>query len=283
MHPAPNTSAVTASHHHAQVPPLGSFLAGRPEARIGATGTPSVLIAWLHADEELAPRVAHYIYTQRPDLARHVDYICGNPRAAASVPTVGFCETDLNRSFQPAHQPASYEELRALEILDLAHKYDYVLDLHTAVSPEMGDSIFTAQEMFDKPAVRDLIAAAPNRRILVVPTPVARTSLLGATSNTLTLEYSATIAKERGIADVISTIERLIGTSPAVPKEREVYFIDGAIPKSEDPGPMARNFEFWESGGYYPILLGTGPRSYREDPTKDYCCFYSKRKELLVI
>jgi hypothetical protein len=258
-------------------------LAGRPEARIGARSSPTVLLTWLHADEELAPRVAHHIYTQRPDLAKHIDYICGNPRAAANVPAVGFCETDLNRSFTIDHEPTSYEEKQAVKIVDLTKQYDYVLDLHTAVSPDMGDSVWVSPRMLDQPAVRTLLAATPNRRVLVMQGQAMDTSLIGTITNGITLEYSNNAVERRGIPDAMATLERLVGIASQSPKEREVFFIEGTIPKSQDPGPEARNFEFWPAGGYYPVLLGVGPRSYREDPTKDYCCFYAKRKETLII
>ncbi|HEX3082823.1 MAG TPA: hypothetical protein VHQ86_06295 [Candidatus Saccharimonadia bacterium] len=261
--------------------PLSDMLRGQPERITNATASPKILIVWQHANEQLAPRTAHHIYTERPDLAAHVDYICGNPRAAAHPEDLGFIETDLNRSYGAPHIPPSYEETRAAEILGLAAGYDYVLDLHASVDPEIGDFIVIAKETQDEPAVRDLIAAAPNRRVLIMPT-AGQGSLIGTAQNAITIEYSVRLVESRGVSEMTRLLDTLVhGKGQSV--ERELYHIEGTIPKDQDPGPAARNFELWKPGGYYPILLGSGPRSYRQDPTKDYCCFYAKRKERVVL
>src|SRR4029078_6860219 len=119
----------------AQIPSLGSFLNGAPERVLAATKTPKVLITWLNGAEPLSAHVAHHLYTERPDLAAHVDYLCGNPRAAGSVPAQGFWESDLNRSFDFTRPAQTYEQKRAVEIAELAKRYDYVLDIHNAVDP----------------------------------------------------------------------------------------------------------------------------------------------------
>src|SRR6185436_10666281 len=84
---------------------LNDFLHGRPEAIIQATKSPKILILWPHGNEELGPRLGHHIYTQRPDLLAHIDYLCGNPRAAAQTPPANYTESDLNRDFNLGHEP----------------------------------------------------------------------------------------------------------------------------------------------------------------------------------
>jgi len=260
---------------------LAEMLKGAPERIIQATASPKILIVWQHANEQLAPRTAHQIYAEHPDLATHVDYICGNPRAAAHPEDVGFTATDLNRSFGAPHTPPSYEETRAAEILKLAQGYDYVLDLHAAVDPEFGDCIIMAKESQHEPAVRALVAAAPNPRVLIMPT-AGQGSFIGSITNGIAIEYSVRLVESEGVPAMTKLIDALIhGRSQSI--ERNLFHIEGTIPKSQDPGETARIFELWKPGGYYPILLGNGPRSYRQDPTKDYCCFYAKRKEQVVL
>jgi len=271
--------SITQSH----IPSLGSFLSGTPERILAATKTPKVLIAWLHGDEPLGAHVARHIYSERPDLTAHVDYLCGNPRAAGSVPAKGFCESDLNRSFDFTRPAQTYEQKRAVEIAELAKRYDYVLDIHNAVDPAQGKSLIVPHAHLHKAAIRDLIAASPIKRIIVMePAPVAR-SLIGTAPNAITVEYSFEDSKKHGVADVVRLLENLAIGRAHTPTEREFYYVEGTIPKTQDPGPSARNFEFYEPGGYYPIILGTGPRSYREDPTKDYCCFYATRREIVKL
>lgn len=261
---------------------IDPYLKGAIETRYAATKTPRILITWLHANEQLAPRTAHHIYTKRPDLAAHVDYICGNPLAAAHHEDIGFIETDLNRSFDVA-QPQSYEEERAAYILKTANEYDYVLDLHGAIDPNFGNCIILGNEQVYKPAIRNIIAASPNTRILVMPQRPEGKALVEIAGNAACFEYSFRTMLSEGLPDVLRTIESLVGIHQPQPIARDIYHVAGTIPKNEDPGETAQNFVFWEKGGYYPILLGTGPRSYREDPTKNYCCFYAKRLEKVIL
>lgn len=262
-------------------PPLAGLLRGDPASVRGAQDDPRILITWLHTNEELAPRAMHYVLAKRPDLARHVDFVCGNPRTARTDPAKGFTQTDLNRSFCLPHPPQSYEERQAAVILRQCRRYTCVLDLHTTVC-DLGNMVITSEDMAASPLLHTLIAAAPNTRIVVMPAAVARHSLVGNVPHTLLLEYSQTIANTQGVADVLQTLEVLTGQRRPAPRLREFFYVDGTVPKRDDPGLDARNFELCQDG-YYPIILGTGPRSYREDPTKDYCCFRATRKETVVL
>ncbi len=265
-----------------QTTSLANYLLGEPEQVINAGRPTRILITWLHADEELAPRTALHLYTTRPDLAAHVDYICGNPKAAAHPRRIGFTDTDLNRSFD-VPDPTSYEEKRAVHILKLAKQYDYVLDLHTTVNPNFGSCIFVDAENLHKPAIRDILTATSNRRIIAMPKTKTHKSLIHTSDNAVAIEYSAADVEPNAVADTIKLIENLLGDSTHIPSERTIYYVEGTIPKSQDPGSEARNFQLWKPGGYYPILLSSGPRSYREDPTKDYCCFYAKKTKTLTL
>src|SRR5438876_699979 len=109
--------------------PAYNLIIGNPPEIIGATKKPRILLINLHGAEHLAARVFHFIQTQRADLLSHVDYICGNPRAAAATPQERYIESDLNRSFSPAGKPKTYEEKRAAELIPRLRSYDYILDL----------------------------------------------------------------------------------------------------------------------------------------------------------
>lgn len=265
-------------------PSLEQFLHGTPERVLQPVTPKSVLITWLHTNEELAPRTMHHILTTRPDLVPYVSYVCGNPLTASTDPQKGFTDTDLNRSFNPPGGPESYEEQRAVEVLSLVKKYPYVLDLHGAVG-STNDFIIVSEEMVDSPTVLQLIAASKNKWVVVMPKEVARKSLIGSTANAIVMEYYVGHVAA-GIRDAESIIESLVeGKIQHKPLERQFFYVTGTIAKSEDPGLDAKNFEFIQDkqGGYYPIILGTGPRSYREDPTKDYCCFAARRKEVKIL
>ena len=96
-------------------------------------------------------------------------------------------------------------------------------------------------------------------------------------------EYNERLAKTKGVDDLLVLLDGLVAGTPLhEPFEREFFFVDGTVPKSEDPGLAARNFEL-VSDGYYPIFLGTGPRSYREDTTKNYACFRATKRTTEVL
>lgn len=265
-------------------PPLSEFLKGSPETILPSVKPNSVLIIWQHANEQLAPRTMHHILTKRPDLAPFVGYICGNPLTAATNPEKGFTESDLNRSYTPKNGPKTYEENQAVKVLELVREYPYVLDLHGTVG-NTGDFIIVAENHVDSPKVTQLIAASKNKWIVVMPSEIASNTLIGVTGKAIAMEYFVGHVTQ-GIRDAEAIVETIVSNKiPHEPFAREFFYVDGTILKSEDPGLSAKNFELIqdEHGGYYPIMLATGPRSYREDPTKDYCCFAARRREVRVM
>lgn len=260
---------------------LDDYLHGRPVRVVRAQKNPKVLVVWHHGNEELAPRVAHYIYTQRPDLAAHVDYICGDPAAAqtqAPAATLGY---DVNRSYQPTAEP-DYAQTCAQEILHLARNggYDIVLDLHTTTNET--EEFFIIRHELDDIAKR-VIAASPVTKAVAMPGHVLQKTLLGHAPNAIAMECSETFGNSpAGLRMVIATIEASVGLRQPQPKNREVFYVDSLVLKTDDPGEDADNFVLTPAG-YYPILLGKGKHAYRNDPTKDYVCFGAKHKQDIVL
>jgi succinylglutamate desuccinylase len=242
---------------------------------IGATKRPKLLIIWLHGDEMLGQRVGEYIVAERPDLLEHVDYICGNVVAAQQDPAVRYIDTDLNRSFNPAAEPKGYEEQRAQEILAKIRgvQYDYVLDLHTSTVEV--DRFF----LIDKrtKAIDEMIAASQVTRVIVMPEAIVQAALIGQAANAISIEYDREVAKKSGVAETIALIDDLIsGQTQTRPQEREFFSVTRAIPKTEDPGAEAKNFELCKDG-YYPVLFGED--AYRRDPKAKYLGFAAERVE----
>jgi hypothetical protein len=255
------------------------FIHGRPERLFGASKKPKVLVLWQHSNERLGPNVGYYLYTKRPDLLEHIDYLCGNPRAAQAGRH--WIDTDLNRSYRPASQPVGYEEHRAQEILEIirSRNYDYIVDLHTSVTDV--DRFIIIHE--DNPTIRAMIGASFENRIVVLPPHIYQVALAGQVNHCMALEYNQDIADEPAVVEqVVHFLEKLIRGLAHEPKPREFFYIDGTVPKSRDPGLHVRNFE-WCDDGYYPVLFGTGERSYRQDPTKSYLGFAAKRKETIEL
>lgn len=260
---------------------LNDFIHGRPERLFNATVTPKILVVWQHGDEELGPRFGYFIASQRPDLLKHVDYLCGNPVAAAHYRDKGFVDSDLNRAYNLADDHKNYEAQRAQQILTTIKNgnYNYVLDLHTTVTDV--ERLLIVQH--DTPIVRHMISASPVKRVFVLSRDFGLTALAGHVPDYMAIEYNQKIAATPKAMDELATlVDCLIGTKEPNPQVREFYYMDGLIPKEYDPGDDARNFVLCKDG-YYPVLIGHGLRSYREDPTKKYIGFAARRKEEFLL
>lgn len=279
---------------------LEDFIHGRPEELMLADpdAEPRIFAVWPHGNERLGPKVGHHIHTERPDLLGHVDYMCGNPLAAGEEPPQRYTKgtaigyeaegTDLNRSFSPGIEPKSYEEHRARRIAGhiKAGNYGYVLDLHTSTT-DLGRCFLISERYREEKAVRDIIAASPISRIVVLPeripfgdkqVPLVTTGLIGNFANSVSVEYNAQLAEEVGVDDMITTIDGLVAGKPLVtPQDREFYIVTDFIWKTHDPGISAKNFEECKFG-YYPVLYGEN--SYRTDPTKPYLGFAATHRDV---
>jgi hypothetical protein len=269
------------------------FIHGRPEGLLQADGDPRLFAVWAHGNEHLGPRVGHHIYSERRDLLTHVDYVCGNPLAAAQQPqarytqdivTPGFTKagTDLNRSFTPGIKPQSYEEYRAAEIRTMIDEgdYDYVLDLHTSTT-EVDHCFLISREFEDDPAVRSIIAASPIDKVIVLPEEIARWGLIGNVHNAVSIEYERSKAAAVGVQESLLTIDGLVQGRPLIqPHERAFFDVSHPIPKAEDPGLDAKNYELC-ADGYYPVLFGEN--SYRRDPSKSYLGFAATKRRVVLL
>ena len=278
----------TIQYDDSEVPSLESFLRGIPE-KVIATEKPKIAITWLHTNEDHAPIVAHELYRNHPTLAAHINYICGNPHTAKHAPEKGFTYDDLNRSFstETLNNPKSYEHHRAVEVIKFVKDARYILDMHNTVCTNFGKVMIIKEDYFHKPRIQEIIAASPLKRILLVSEDVGDLTLIGEEkARAVTLEYELGLSHSEAVPDAIQTIKALLhGNEHHRPFEREIFRMVGSIPKTDDPGLETKNFEpFTGKDGqtHYAVFLGTGPRSYREDPTKDYCGFYATIERTVI-
>jgi hypothetical protein len=257
------------------------FLQGTPEQMLQATAEDKILLTWLHGDELLGGKVGHHIATQRPDLLEHVNYICGNPEAAALQPAKRYTQSDLNRSFNPQGQPTTYEETRAAWLKQHIAEtdYKYVLDVHTSKTDV---DRFLLIGMQRNQAIDRMVEASVVDRIVVMPEHIAKAGLIGHIPQSVSIEYNAELADEVGVEETIQMIDGLVsGGSLVTPKDREFFYVDKTILKTEDPGNAARNFEYYAAGDYYPVLYGEN--TYRTDPTKNYLGFAATQCEIVTL
>jgi len=262
--------------------PAYQLVHGDPAERMNATESPEILIISQHGEEEFAALVEYQIQTARPDLRRNVDYICGNPLAAAKgIRSQDPTQDDLNRSFNlPPNHPRYHSPEREIadRLLPILQRYRYVLDLHTS-DTDCG-RFFLAARPHD-PAVEAIIAASTIDQIVVMPPHITAPSLIGNVEQSISIEYNEVLAHTpEAVAEVLQIIDGLIASAPqqGSARERFFYYVERAVPKSEDPGNV-HNFELC-GDGYYPVLFGEGPKSYRNDPSKAYLGFAATRREV---
>lgn len=261
---------------------MQALIKGDPAERITASA-PRVLITRLHGEEELAALVEHHIRTQRDDLTESVDYICGNPLAAAQGLRAQSPLDDLNRSFNLSADHPRYdspERTLADSLLPRARTYEYVLDIHTSET-DCGRFFIAANP--HHPAVETIIGCSTIDTVLVMPPPITAPSLIGNVPSSISIEYNDHLGSQpEAVEEVITIIDGLIQGEPKVQsRERALYYVDHAVPKTKDPGDVT-NFELCAEG-YYPVLFGEGPKSYRNDPSKNYLGFAAINREIVVL
>jgi hypothetical protein len=228
-----------------------------------------LIIGAQHGDERLGPQLYRFL-KKDPRRYASVDYLCGNPKAYRR--NIRFIESDLNRSFVP--NPKTYEERRAQKILQIIErgKYDYVLDVHTA-REEVG-CLFIATRLDD--TMERIIAASCIERVAIMPPKIANCALIGNVPNAISIEYERQLAGRRQtLRDLKELIDNLLHSQTA--RQREIFYVDSAIPLGSQVSKQAKNFELCEEK-FYPVIFGPGNTAYTEHKG-----FAARKKELQII
>lgn len=91
-----------------------------------------LFISATHGEEGFSIRVLDELERKYSKSKYCYERIIGNPKALAK--NIRYLDTDLNRSAPGNKNSELYEEKRAFEIMKIAKKYEYVIDLHGADS-----------------------------------------------------------------------------------------------------------------------------------------------------
>lgn len=89
-----------------------------------------LFISATHGEEGFSIQVLNEIRKEYPKYV--FEGIIGNPKAFEKK--VRYVDTNLNRSAPGNKNSKSYEDRRAFEIMEIAKKFDYVIDIHGADS-----------------------------------------------------------------------------------------------------------------------------------------------------
>jgi succinylglutamate desuccinylase len=89
-----------------------------------------LIIIYTHGDEKIGEEIVERL--KNKGLYRFFDCLVANPKAAEK--NVRFIEADLNRCYPGEKDSAVYEKKQASKNLEIAKKYEFIIDVHEATS-----------------------------------------------------------------------------------------------------------------------------------------------------
>lgn len=184
----------------------------------------------------------------------HADFVVANP--IATEKNVRFIDADLNRIYPGNINSLLYEERRAVEVLEIAKKYKYVIDIHTTVSDS---GIFT---IVSKPTQNNLKLAKQLSldKIVIWESTSGRPTgpITSYLENAVGIECSTYYERYmRDLEGAISDTIDVLSEHKTFNAPKEIYKVIGSISSdthilSETPSDF-RALKY-ENGIVYPLL-----------------------------
>jgi len=223
------------------------------------------IVACVHGDETFGLTVIDH-FKNHLDQFPGLQLVIANEEAVAQKKR--FIDTDLNRSFA-VEFPITHEERLAVELLDAVRSSEFVLDIHNTTSDIFITPIVTVMNDITK----RVINLCPSREVAFIQKPLSDRSFIGQLDGGVSLEFGFDYAKtDQAIIDVEQIVTGLLSGRSIEPMMRELYCIDGSIPKSIPLPDEVKNFQFMETLGVYPFLFGERayPTIYALSATEKY-------------
>ncbi len=204
-----------------------------------------LLVALQHGNEVFGAHVIEYCKNRFPS----VDSIIANPKAYKK--NIRFCETDMNRSYN-VPSPKSYEEIRAVKVLELSKKYDFVIDIHTTTA----DIDFIPIIADYNHSVARALTFTPTDNVVKMEFPSVSRSLIGSVQNSFSLEFNEDFAKtDKALQIVVNIIEGLCEADYGHFRNKTIFHVSDTIPDSADV-EGEQNLCLSDKLKYYPVLIG---------------------------
>lgn len=213
-----------------------------------------LLIAATHGNEPLGVEVIEKLKSKKLD--QFFDTLIGNPKALEQKRE--YIDINLNRIYPGNKDSKLYEVKKAAENLELAKKYDYVIDIHEASLATNDFIIVPRQKLSEKFPIEFINMDT----VLVWPDPKGP---LGEVLETcVELEFGM---KNRNRNDAIEKcteiIEQFIKNSQKnlkPKKQKNAYYVYGKLMKNQFTGDInqLKDFEQIKTGDetFYPLLVG---------------------------
>lgn len=165
-------------------------------------------------------------------------------------------ETDLNRSYGVTAEETA-ETILAGHITQEINEFDpdLILDLHTSIVDVGKVAILPNDTQFLRSVSHKLLMD----RIAVMIEDVARKSLIGTfPDKAIALEFGKFSRSDKVAEQVSAAITSLLGQqmSDQADKNLEVYKVHRVVAKQEIADLQITNFDFNETLGGYPVLMG---------------------------
>lgn len=206
------------------------------------------IVACMHGDETFGLTVVDF-FKDRLDQFPGLQLVIANEEAVAQ--NKRFIETDLNRSF-PGNVNGSKEERLAVELFEVVRSSSYVLDIHNTTSDILMTPIVTGMD----DQTKRIINLCSSKEIAYIQKPLSDKALGGQMQGCVSLEFVFAYAQtQQAKLDVENIIDGLLANESQIPKMREVFYIDGSIPKSKELPKQVKNFQYISTLGVYPFLL----------------------------
>ncbi len=206
------------------------------------------IVCCQHGNERFGLTVFEYISSHLTDFPG-VKLILANEPAIEQ--NIRFLETDLNRSF-PGSPTGKKEECLAYNLLREVANIPYLLDIHTTTSDiRMVPILTTLNEQ-----TKHIINLTSSHEVVLIEPPLAGHSLIGNVPAGVSLEFGNSFSKtQTALQETIATIRGILNSTHTNPSPREIFRVDGNIPKSIPIPNDAANFKRIDTLGVYPILL----------------------------
>ncbi len=218
-----------------------------------------LIIAATHGDEKIGSEVIARLKKKKLDA--YFDYLIANQKAFKK--NVRFVDFDLNRAYPGDKKSKFYEKRRASEILPIARRYKYVIDIHEA-SKGINNFIIVPREKITN---KKLMALIDLSIVLIWPDP--KGSLGQVLNNTIELEFGM---KGKKRVKIVSMAEKIIekiirriykkDLKPSRIKKRLFFVYGKLLNKDLLKNIRLQDFKKTKIGDekFYPLLTGQYPK-----------------------
>ena len=208
-----------------------------------------LILCATHGDEKIGNEIIKRI---NPKFFGLFDFLIANPKALAK--NRRFIDFDLNRAYPGQKKSKLYEKRRAFEILKIAKKYKYIIDIHEAKCGTE-DFIIIPRKKISKKFPLNLIDL---QKVLLWPDPKGPLSQI--LPNSIELEFgmkkrNREKAVKRG-SDVVEYFLININSKKIKENQKKFYFVYGKIPATEKIENL-EDFKMKKIKGesFYPLLV----------------------------